>query len=55
MTQIATSLDYIDADGAILLSNDPADGVKIIDGKIIFPDAYWLGINLKKEILDVVV
>ena len=55
MTQIATSLDYIDADGAILLSNDPAEGVKVIDGKIIFPDAYGLGINLKKEILDVVV
>ena len=55
MTQIATSLDYIDADGAILLSNDPADGVKVIDGKIIYPDAFGLGINLKKEILDVVV
>ena len=54
MTQIATSLDYIDADGAILLSNDPADGVKIIDGKIIYPDTNGLGINLKKEILDVV-
>ena len=55
MTQIATSLDYIDADGAILLANDPAEGVEIIDGKIIYPDAYGLGINLKKEILDVVV
>jgi len=55
MTQIATSLDYIDADGAILLSNDPADGVKVINGKIIYPDAFGLGINLKKEILDVIV
>lgn len=55
MTQIATSLDYIDADGAILLSNDPADGVKVVNGKIIYPDTYGLGINLKKEILDVVV
>ncbi len=55
MTQIATSLDYIDADGAILLSNDPADGVKVIDGKIIYTNAFGLGINLKKEILDVVV
>jgi len=54
MTQIATSLDYIDADGAILLSNDPAEGVKIVDGKIIYPEAFGLGINLKKEILDVV-
>jgi|LGOV01.1.fsa_nt_gb L-alanine-DL-glutamate epimerase-like enolase superfamily enzyme len=54
MTQIATSLDYIDADGAILLSNDPAEGVQIIDGRIIYPDAFGLGINLKKEVLDVV-
>ena len=55
MTQIATSLDYIDADGAILLANDPAEGVEIIDGAIVYPQAYGLGINLKKEILDVVV
>lgn len=54
MTQIATSLDYIDADGAILLSNDPAEGVKVIDGEITYPDAFGLGINLKKEMLDVV-
>jgi len=54
MTQIATSLDYIDADGAILLSNDPAIGVEVIDGKIIYPNSYGLGIKLKKEILNVV-
>ncbi|MEN8138648.1 MAG: dipeptide epimerase [Bacteroidota bacterium] len=54
MTQIATSLDYIDADGAVLIANDPASGVEVIDGEIIYPDAYGLGIELKKEILDVV-
>jgi L-alanine-DL-glutamate epimerase-like enolase superfamily enzyme len=48
MTQIAPFLDYIDADGAILISNDPAEGVKIINGKIIYPDEFGFGINLKK-------
>ncbi len=36
LTQIASLLDYIDADGALLLKKDIATGVTIVDGKIIY-------------------
>jgi L-alanine-DL-glutamate epimerase-like enolase superfamily enzyme len=51
MTQLATQLDYIDADGAVLISNDPATGVQVVDGRIQFADGYGAGIALKKEML----
>ncbi len=51
MTQLATKLDYIDADGAILISNDPAIGVRVDDGKIIYSEGYGAGIELKHETL----
>jgi len=36
LTQLAPLLDYIDADGALLLQNDIAKGVAFIDGEIVF-------------------
>jgi L-Ala-D/L-Glu epimerase / N-acetyl-D-glutamate racemase len=36
LVQIAPLLDYIDADGAMLLKEDIAEGVTLIDGNIIF-------------------
>ena len=36
LTQIAPLLDYIDADGALLLENDIATGVTFDDGKIVY-------------------
>ena len=36
LTQIASLLDYIDADGALLLKKDIATGVTIVNGKIIY-------------------
>lgn len=48
LSQLAPLLDYIDADGALLLDNDTADGVKIENGKIMFKDYYGSGVlNLK--------
>ena len=48
LCQIASLVDYIDADGALLLDNDTADGVKIENGKIIFSKNDGSGIiNLK--------
>lgn len=36
--QIAPLLDYLDLDGAILTSNDPYNGVSVVDGTLVFPD-----------------
>ncbi|TJY37234.1 dipeptide epimerase [Pontimicrobium aquaticum] len=46
LAQIAPLLDYIDADGAMLLKNDTAKGVKLDFGKIIFPEEKGSGISL---------
>lgn len=40
-------LDYVDMDGALLLANDPADGVSIENGKAIYPNRHGLGVELK--------
>jgi L-alanine-DL-glutamate epimerase-like enolase superfamily enzyme len=41
-------LDYVDMDGPLLLAEDTADGVKIIDGKIIYADRPGTGAILIK-------
>jgi L-alanine-DL-glutamate epimerase-like enolase superfamily enzyme len=41
-------LDYVDMDGALLLKNDIAEGVKIIDGKIIYSVNNGTGAKLIK-------
>lgn len=40
-------LDYVDMDGALLLSNDPAEGVQLKDGHAIFPHRNGTGAQLK--------
>lgn len=47
MAQLAPFFDYLDLDGALLLSNDPAEGVKVKMGKVILSDAPGLGCRLK--------
>lgn len=46
--QLLPLIDYVDMDGALLISNDPADGVKVRNGKAIFPDRNGIGAFLKK-------
>ncbi len=49
IAQLLPQLDYVDMDGALLLSKDIADGVKIeSDGSIIFPVLGGSGITLRK-------
>lgn len=45
LAQIAPLLDYIDADGAMLLKNDTAKGVNLVHGKIVYPNVYGSGIT----------
>jgi len=47
IAQLLPQLDYVDMDGALLLSNDPAKGVKIKDGKVIQSLESGCGAKLK--------
>ncbi len=38
-------VDYADLDGHLLISNDPYEGVKVIDGKLILPEEAGLGVK----------
>lgn len=46
LAQIAPLLDYIDADGALLLASDIADGVAFDFGKINYPERFGTGVKL---------
>jgi L-alanine-DL-glutamate epimerase-like enolase superfamily enzyme len=45
LAQIAPLIDYIDADGAMLIKNDTAHGVFLEDGHIIYPKENGSGIT----------
>ncbi|NVJ86527.1 MAG: dipeptide epimerase [Algoriphagus sp.] len=47
IAHLAPMLDYVDMDGALLLANDPADGVKVTDSGVEFPDRPGIGAILK--------
>ena len=47
IAQLLPQLDYVDMDGPLLISNDPARGAHILpDGTVQLPDGYGLGISL---------
>lgn len=46
LTQIAPLLDYLDADGALLLSGDIADGVTFDYGKITYANGFGTGAEI---------
>jgi L-alanine-DL-glutamate epimerase-like enolase superfamily enzyme len=46
IAHIAPLLDYVDMDGAMLLSKDPARGVTITPEKVTFPDGPGIGTEL---------
>jgi L-alanine-DL-glutamate epimerase-like enolase superfamily enzyme len=43
--QLSPMADWADLDGALLIKNDPFDGVKIVDGKITLDDSPGIGIR----------
>lgn len=47
IAQLLPLLDYVDMDGALLLKEDPAMGVKIVDGKVAYPEVNGHGGILK--------
>ena len=46
IAQLLPLLDYVDMDGALLLKEDIADGVKIHDSKVFFPNRNGTGVKL---------
>jgi len=48
IAQLLPQLDYVDMDGPMLLKEDIADGVQILEGgKLIFPDSGGSGVRLR--------
>lgn len=43
--QLSPLIDYADLDGNILVSNDPYVGARVVQGKIIIPDAPGIGVK----------
>jgi len=52
IAHIAPLLDYVDMDGAMLLSNDPAKGVTITPEKVTFPEGNGIGAELIEEPIE---
>lgn len=51
-THLSPLVDYADLDGHILISNDPYQGVKINEGKLIIPNGPGLGISLRDQVTE---
>lgn len=49
IAQLVPSLDYVDMDGALLLAEDPAEGVRVTPEGLIFPDETGAGARLKSS------
>ncbi|WP_309641400.1 dipeptide epimerase [Flavobacterium sp.] len=49
LSQIASLLDYLDADGALLLSSDIADGVRFDYGEINYAKAFGTGVKMHQQ------
>src|SRR5574341_344837 len=47
MAHLASVADYLDLDGNLLISNDPFEGVKLVNGKLVLPKEAGLGIKRK--------
>ena len=38
-------VDYADLDGNLLIDNDPYEGVRVVNGKLVLPDGPGLGVR----------
>ncbi|WOK08914.1 dipeptide epimerase [Imperialibacter roseus] len=47
IAQVVPLLDYVDMDGALLLAEDPANGVQVTPSGLIFPNENGTGASLK--------
>jgi L-alanine-DL-glutamate epimerase-like enolase superfamily enzyme len=47
--QLSPLADYADLDGNLLLAEDPFEGVKVVDGKLVLPEKPGLGVIRKSK------
>jgi len=47
--QILPLLDCVDMDGALLLAEDVAEGVRVVDGRAVYPEAAGTGVRLLRR------
>jgi L-alanine-DL-glutamate epimerase-like enolase superfamily enzyme len=45
VSQLSPGIQWADLDGALLISNDPFEGTKVIDGKVVLTDDPGIGIS----------
>jgi L-alanine-DL-glutamate epimerase-like enolase superfamily enzyme len=45
--QLSPLIDYADLDGNVLITNDPFEGVKIVEGKLVLPEGPGIGVQRK--------
>lgn len=50
IAQLLPLLDYVDMDGAMLLKNDIAEGVKVYDYKVHYPERNGTGVELLRNL-----
>ena len=48
--ELKKAVDKIDLDGNLLITNDPYEGVRVINGKLSLPNALGLGLKLKNKV-----
>lgn len=48
--QLAPKADWADLDGNLLITNDPFDGMQIIDGKVVLTDRSGNGLKVVKKV-----
>jgi hypothetical protein len=45
-SQLSPIVDWADLDGALLIKNDPFEGMKVIDGKVTLSDYPGIGLSI---------
>ncbi|MFZ1616325.1 MAG: enolase C-terminal domain-like protein [Flavobacteriales bacterium] len=50
MAHLAGAADLLDLDGPSLIKNDPFEGMRMKNGKLVMPEAPGIGANLKAEL-----
>jgi L-alanine-DL-glutamate epimerase-like enolase superfamily enzyme len=48
--QLAGKVDAADLDGNLLIDNDPYEGVRVEDGRLVLPKGHGLGLSLISNI-----
>lgn len=48
-SHLSPMVDWADLDGALLISNDPFEGMTVVDGKVTLPDRPGIGVTVGRQ------